>query len=133
MSVTWNNLCILPCSVNLMFTAYWKTRYKVESNFSCCHWYVKRLTSHPWYAENIFVGSIQYYTYIAESSPFIKKGAEGGRVFQIVLRASGIPLVGGEIGNFAGGIFYQVVGLWRGVILTIQTFFKGKKQHSVNM
>ena len=36
-------------------------------------------------------------------------------------------------GNFDGEIFYQVVGIWGGVILTIQTFFKAKhKQHSVN-
>ena len=35
--------------------------------------------------------------------------------------------------NFDGEIFYQVVGIWGGVILTIQTFFKAKrKQHSVN-
>ena len=31
------------------------------------------------------------------------------------------------------GNFYVVVGIWGGVILTIQTFFKAKKQHIVKI
>ena len=34
---------------------------------------------------------------------------EGTRVFQIALRAEGDPQVG-DIGHFAGGIFYWLVG-----------------------
>ena len=33
----------------------------------------------------------------------------------------------GEIQVMLGGFFYQVVGTWEGVILTIWTFFKSKK------
>ena len=41
------------------------------------------------------------------------------RIFQI-------ELTGRRMGNLPGGFFYQVVGIWQGVILPIQTFFKAK-------
>ena len=41
------------------------------------------------------------------------------RVFQIVLRDR-------VMGNLPGGFFYQVVGIWQGVILAAQTFFKAE-------
>ena len=40
-------------------------------------------------------------------------------IFQIALR-------GGGIRNFAGGLFYRLVGTWGEVILTIRTFSKRK-------
>ena len=38
-----------------------------------------------------------------------------------------------EMENFAEGNFYAVVGIWGGVILTIQLFFKAKNQHVVKI
>ena len=37
------------------------------------------------------------------------------------------------MGNFAGGFFDQLEGIWQGVILTIRTFFKTKKERFVNI
>ena len=56
------------------------------------------------------------------------------RVFQITLRGLGrIPLLnGGKKKILLGRSFYWVVGIW-GMSSTILTFFKAKKQHSVNI
>ena len=47
------------------------------------------------------------------------------RVFQLVLRGRGGGGGGGG-GNLPGGFFHWVVGIWQGVILTNQNFFKAK-------
>ena len=49
-------------------------------------------------------------------------------VFQIVLRGKQENPLSRGIGNFDGGIFYWVVGIWQGVILYIWTCFKAKKK-----
>ena len=44
------------------------------------------------------------------------------------------PPSGGGMENFTrGGLFYQLVGIWGGLHLIIQAFFKVKKHHSVNI
>ena len=57
------------------------------------------------------------------------------RVFRIALRGMGrISLPNGEKWQILlGRSFYWVVGIWGGVISTILTFFKAKKQHSVKI
>ena len=55
------------------------------------------------------------------------------RIFRIALRHWGyLPI--GEMGKFCWeGNFFVVVGIWGGVILTTQNFFRVKKQHLVKI